>query len=574
MKVLAPAFFGNVRVLLGAVCVVCAWLFPFSNGLSKDALQQIFALGMFSFASLLFGLSSIPKIPFALLGGGIVLVIFQSNHYLGGGVVGIAGLVLIGVACHVGSHLQRNPVGLSYLLIAIVVAALVNALEGLLQWFGLASDLWPWVVETEKRGLAFGAFRQTNLFATFLCIGTVSAIWLVQMSRVTESMAYFILIILVFSVVASGSRTGALEIVTLTATGVYWRRQQAPKITRLMLAPVLIFVAATYLLPVAAGMHGFGFASAYDRVTLANTNSRFVLWSNALDLIRERPWLGWGWLEAGYGHYVTVFDNRFNELVSHVHNLPLQIAVEFGLPIAVIFSGLIIWGVGSGKPWRINSDQNAIDKSCHGRGYAWLMVVFVVGIHSMLEFPLWSSVGFLFITGFAIGYLFSLSPVTKVRSAGLAGMPLLASISAFALILLATLAWLQYVQVLALNNIPFNDREAQRVALADAQDAWLFRGYLDFVTLSMTPVSLSNASDVKQKAEKVLHFSQDPNVIKPLLLSLWYLNDTDALRFHTERFCRAFPYAFREWGREYSGHPILDVATKHTPIKDSAYCSN
>jgi len=70
-------------------------------------------------------------------------------------------------------------------------------------------------------------------------------------------------------------------------------------------------------------------------------------------------------------------------------------------------------------------------------------------------------------------------------------------------------------------------------------------------------VTPQNASEMRPLAEKLLHFSPEPHVIQPLLLSLWFLHDSEALRFHAQRFCQKFPDAFKRWSEDYAGHPML-----------------
>ncbi|WP_258305060.1 O-antigen ligase family protein, partial [Escherichia coli] len=64
---------------------------------------------------------------------------------------------------------------------------------------------------------------------------------------------------------------------------------------------------------------------------------RATLWSNVLELIAQRPWAGWGWGELDYAHYIHPFaGERFCVLLDNAHNLPLHLAVELGLPAALL----------------------------------------------------------------------------------------------------------------------------------------------------------------------------------------------------------------------------------------------
>ncbi len=68
---------------------------------------------------------------------------------------------------------------------------------------------------------------------------------------------------------------------------------------------------------------------------------RIRVWSCAVDLVRERPLLGWG-----LGRLAPECERRLNwpaHWVNHAHNLPLQMAAELGLPLAALLCGWMLW---------------------------------------------------------------------------------------------------------------------------------------------------------------------------------------------------------------------------------------
>ena len=126
--------FRRIQSAVGFLCIALAWLFPYYGGGSSDAMQQFFMLGMFSGAALLIGIGSISP---WVLGGvlcGSLLMAVTPNPYWGRSVAGVAGLLLLGLACQVGQHLRDTPDRLTGLLYAVTAAAFFNAVQGLLQW--------------------------------------------------------------------------------------------------------------------------------------------------------------------------------------------------------------------------------------------------------------------------------------------------------------------------------------------------------------------------------------------------------------------------------------------------------
>jgi O-antigen ligase len=553
-------FIERVRFLLGSLCIVLAWIYPYSSAVSRDALSQIFSLASLSIASILLGLSATPVLVYILITCGMLILLASPNPYWGGLVSGMAGILLTGVACHVGAHFRRTPQELSWFLFALVTAAIINATEGLLQWFGLVGELYQWMPEPESRGLAFGALRQTNLFATFLCIGSISTVWLVHKRSLTEPMAWFLLLMLMFAVAASGSRTGVLEVTVLAMFAFAWRKKLNAAVTQLFMGQLALLILAMLVLTIAAELLEFGFSSGAARTVKMGQDARISIWHDALYLIYERPWLGWGWRETGYAQYATLFKPRYEGIFDNAHNLPLQIFVEFGLLATAPFLGLVFWFSYKKISFCIKRGNITNTPPELESLFAGCILLLIVGIHSMLEYPLWYA-GFLFLVGLFVGYLLPKKEVDGVLNSYQVWSLRFAKLMPILLIALAWVGWQQYNTVLAVYKIPFtNDKSVRQAAmapvLANASGAWLFGAQLDFAALSSTVVTPQNALEVRERAERLLHFSAEPLVIQPLLLSLLYLNDMDALRFHTERFCQAFPSAYRRWSQEYAGQAM------------------
>lgn len=81
-----------------------------------------------------------------------------------------------------------------------------------------------------------------------------------------------------------------------------------------------------------------------------------------------------------YAHYMTLFPGeRFCVLLDNAHNLPLHLAVELGVPVAALLCFAVLAWVWKARPW---------SETDPARQLAWGILA-LVGLHSMLEFPLW-----------------------------------------------------------------------------------------------------------------------------------------------------------------------------------------
>ena len=66
-------------------------------------------------------------------------------------------------------------------------------------------------------------------------------------------------------------------------------------------------------------------------------STRISQWNVALQLIGERPWLGWG-----AAAFSVIYPLRTGQWHGHAHNLPLELAISHGLPVAVLLVGFVL----------------------------------------------------------------------------------------------------------------------------------------------------------------------------------------------------------------------------------------
>lgn len=75
--------------------------------------------------------------------------------------------------------------------------------------------------------------------------------------------------------------------------------------------------------------------NSHGRRPLAIT--RLSQWHVAVQLVAERPWLGWG-----AAAFSVIYPLRTGFWHGHPHNLPLDLAISHGLPVAVLLVGLVL----------------------------------------------------------------------------------------------------------------------------------------------------------------------------------------------------------------------------------------
>ncbi|MDB5752513.1 MAG: O-antigen polymerase, partial [Ramlibacter sp.] len=264
-------------------------------------------------------------------------------------------------------------------------------------------------------------------------------------------------------------------------------------------------------------------------------SSRGVLWSNVLELIAQRPLLGWGWGELDYAHYMTLYAGpRFCDILDNAHNLPLHIAVELGLPAALLACGAVVLAVWRARPW-LEADSS--------RRLAW-SVLAVLAIHSMLEYPLWYA-PFQIALGLAVGLL--LVPRGKAEPPPVLPARHAALVAAACAGLLAYAGW-DYLRVSQVYLEPQQRLAPWREdALAHVRRSWLFSGQARFAELTLTDLTPRTVDRIDTQAQAMLHYSPEPRVVEKVIESATMKERYDDAVLHLARYRAAFPDDYGRW---------------------------
>jgi hypothetical protein len=307
---------------------------------------------------------------------------------------------------------------------------------------------------------------------------------------------------------------------------------------------VLAYAVATLALPWVLGLdpaaHGMLARLRGGELACA---SRKVLWSNVLDLIVQKPWLGWGWGELDYAHYATLYAGpRFCDILDNAHNLPLHLAVELGIPVALLLCGLGTWWALRQRPWRETDPV---------RQLAWCVLA-VILLHSLLEYPLWYG-PFQIAFGLCVGLLWRTGAEIS-RPGATTRAPVVRRFLAVVVMVCCVYAAWDYHRVSQIYLAP-PDRDAayREGTLAKIGDSWLFRNQVRFAELALTPLTRDNARWTFNTATALLHYSPEPVVIEKVIESAVMLNLDDEALAHLARYRAAFPKEHARWAAAKAG---------------------
>ena len=228
-------------------------------------------------------------------------------------------------------------------------------------------------------GRAVGNLRQPNHLASLLVWSVIALVPLVEWRRIPRWLGGIVLLLLMWGVFLSGSRTG---LIGGAAVLVLWalidRRLSASTCVALVAA-----VAFALALPWLTSHLSHAPVGAATRAGDGDS-SHFAIWRNTVEMIRQQPWLGVGWGEFNFAWTLTPFPHRPTAFFDHTHDLPLQLLVELGIPLGLLVLGLLLWALGLGlvRAWKTTGAAG------HGARAAAMMVL-MIAIHSLDEYPLW-----------------------------------------------------------------------------------------------------------------------------------------------------------------------------------------
>jgi O-antigen ligase len=416
---------------------------------------------------------------------------------------------------------------------AWAIAALMSSAMGFIQYFGAAEGFSLWL-HPSALGDAGANLRQRNQLATLLAIGTLAVLWW-QAHGLKTGYALWMLALLALGNAATSSRTGLLHMLLVSGLVVLWTYRSQPQTPRL--SAILSFWAlAVYLLGNWALPWSLSVLSGQDIVDAMSRmghnegcGSRRVLWANVLELISQKPWAGWGWDELKYAHYITPYgggpEQRFCNILGNAHNLPLHMAFALGVPVAAGLGLLLLAALARARPWKSKNASHQL---------AW-SVLAVIGLHSLLEFPLWY--GPFQMAVFLCGVLL-LRPNTDIGAGASRSLQMMGCL----VLLIVCMVGADYVRARQI-YMPAKQRWSvwRDDPLAASRSSWFFKRAGTFAELTTTPITPENAEWVLATSQEMLHYSPEVKVVRQLILSAHRLGRQDLVDLHAARWQAAFP---------------------------------
>ena len=425
--------------------------------------------------------------------------------------------------------------------IGLVVAGVASSGIAIVEVFAPQWADGDWIARSSIPGRAVGNMRQPNHLSSLLLWSVIGAVWLGEARVLRRGVATALALLFIFAVVLSGSRTGALGMLIFAVWGGLDRRLSRRSRALLLLAP-LVYAVGWFGVSAWADLGQHAFIGETRFSTKGDiSSSRYGIWANTLSLIRMHPWAGVGFGEFNFAWTLTPFPGRPVAFFDHTHNLPLQFAVELGLPLAALVTAALLWALARALQQALRARKHA-DPDAAPMQRAAFMIVFMVLLHSLLEYPLWYAY-FLLPAAFAFGLCLASPPADAPAPAPApveapaeapaparreATRPLL--VAAMLLMMGGLGAVADYTRVVVIFAPPDNAAPlAQRIA--DGRRSWFFAHHADYAAATTS----EHPAQAMRSFLRATHYLLDSRLMVAWAKALNEAGDTEHARYVAQR---------------------------------------
>jgi O-antigen ligase len=442
---------------------------------------------------------------------------------------------------------------------AMLIAGMLSLAIALVQYFVPSLADGVWIAHSSFGGRVGGNLRQPNHLSSLLLWSVVALAWLhdthieraLRPKYVARAVSVLLLFGFLLGVVLTVSRTGSVCVLMLALWALCDRSLSRFMRGALLGAPLLYLVGWWSAEQWAQmGVHAFSGADQLNKADLSS--SRFAIWQNTLALLAKHPWTGVGWGEFNFAWTLTPFPGRPTAFFDHTHNLPLQLLVEMGIPLGGLVLGALAWGLVRSVMacFKVLSSERPMVRSA-------LVMVLMMCVHSMLEYPLWYAY-FLLPTAFAFGVCLGGGALPAgVGTVEHRNRSLVLPWACMVLVLSACISVFDYQRVVAVFSTPVDGLSlSQRIA--NGQRSWFFAHHADYAAAT-TAVSPSEAIRAFTRAP---HYLLDTRLMMAWATALNEHGEVDKARYVAQRLAE-----FRNTQSVDFFAPCIDLGIHNVPFQ-------
>ena len=463
----------------------------------------------------------------------------------------IALLVMLG-------HRLRVELGLPLLTLVLatflVLGAELNALAGILQHYRWHTFLNS-VVTVKTSSAVYGNIAQPNHFADYLAMGLASIGLLTMRWSLRVWQVMLLVLPLLFVMALSGSRSAWLYLLFMVAMSYLWQRRDRALLPLLKYASLLLFgfVLMHFVVQIPWLGSSTGAVTTVDRISVGSGSIRLYLWKESWLIFSQFPLLGAGFGQFAWQHFHLggeLQNLSITGLYNNAHNLVMQLAAETGLAgLSVLFGTLGLW---LWPAWRE-----------HRTVYQWwgYSVLGVVGIHSLLEYPLWYGY-FIGIAAVALGMLDTKTYRLELRGLGRASVAMMLLLGVLSLVQLFQ-GYKKLEVALKLRPVSGNDATYTprlRDSLDSVYEYALLRPYAELFMSGMIEPSPDHLADKLTLNERAMRFVPIASVVYRQAWLLALDERPDEAKVQLQRALWSYPAEFRAAQAELKQFALKDPA--------------
>ena len=402
----------------------------------------------------------------------------------------------------------------------VLIAGLLQAASIWLQMLQLQDWLSPWLNKSVTFPRQGGFLSQPNLCASLMVSAMVCLVFLKpeeeEQSARPAPWRLVAMGFMMLAVYATSSRTGYLEVLLVSGLLALVRH-------RLKISWVWVALIVWQLLAIGVGevLATLGLMSGQlleesRKAVEASGNHRIRIFSDVWLLIQQHPWMGVGWRQL---QVTQVLTPGITEPVDHAHNVVAQIQVELGILGTLSLLAFTGFWLFKKKPWL----------QANGAELAMVCVVMVLGLHSLLEYPLWHAL-FLFL--FVIAFSLLPEETYPVR------LPLWL-VKGFGMLLLFCTAWFYIDHSKAVSAYErFSQNKSSEELIAANKTVWWNRLLFESIFMINTPVTDITRPLIRSIAKENANvFSQTIFINLPLLQVKIQDGETETANQLGKRIC-------------------------------------
>lgn len=257
-------------------------------------------------------------------------------------------LIALGAITFAVGKSLRDVLGTHYLYFifaGLIAAATASVALQWMQWLAI-----PWLgVLLSDLALPlrpYANLAQPNHLGTLLVVALAGVMYM-YCTRVLRGLTLTCLTAWILSgVIMTQSRTAWLQLTLLTGFAICWgvREKRARDAYLYALIYVLFIVAALAWIPLNEAL-----LLAPARVEIGerlHAGTRLEYWPVLGRAVLERPWAGWGWNQVGAAQHAMAEGGAAGyELLGSAHNIILDIALQAGVPVAILTTSAGAWWI-------------------------------------------------------------------------------------------------------------------------------------------------------------------------------------------------------------------------------------